>query len=70
MEHTRGTMTGIGISRTDFNSEVLKALENKEDILVRHGLHSIILVVGKCDDDNAFVKIRISAAFKIMEDEK
>lgn len=63
-------MTAIEISRTDFNSEVLKALKNKEDILVRHGLHSTILVVGKCDDNNQFGKTRISAAFEIVEDGK
>jgi len=60
-------MTAIKISQQDFNSEVLKAIDNKEDLLVRHGTHSTILVVGKCDDDNEFMQIRISAAFKIMD---
>lgn len=69
MELTRGMMTGIPISQINFNSEVMKALENKEDVLVRHGLHSTILVVGKCHDNNQFEKIRISAAFKIVEGE-
>lgn len=62
-------MTAIEISQNDFNIEVLKAIENKEDVLVRHGIHSTILVVGKCDDDNEFTSLMISAAFKIMEDE-
>lgn len=60
-------MTAIEISQTDFDNEVLKAIKNKEDVLVRHGLHSTILVVGKCDNDNEFISIRISAAFKLME---
>lgn len=63
-------MTAIEVSQSNFNTEVIKALKNKEDILVRHGLHSTILVVGKCDDDNEFTRIRISAAFKIMEEVK
>lgn len=60
-------MTTIEIPQTDFNTEVMKALKNREDVLVRHGLHSTILVVGKCDDDNEFIKLRISAAFKIID---
>ena len=60
-------MTGIEISCKNFNSEVMKALENKEDVLVRHGLHSTILLVGKCDNDNEFMSLRISAAFDIIK---
>ena len=59
-------MTGIEISQTDFDTEVMEAIKNKEDILVRHGLYSTILVVGKCDNDNEFTSIRVSAAFKII----
>jgi len=60
-------MTAIKISQPDFNAEVQKAIDDKEDVLVRHGLHSTILVVGKCDDDNEFIQIRISAAFKVRD---
>jgi hypothetical protein len=62
-------MTAIEIPQHDFNSEVLKALDNKEDVLVRHGLHSTILVVGKCNDYNEFTRPpRVSAAFQIIEE--
>ncbi len=63
-------MTAIEISQTDFNNEVMKAIQNKDDLLIRHGLHSTILVVGKCDDNNEFTSLKLSAAYKIMNDDR